>query len=87
MFLPAIGSLLQAYVPAALESADVKAASLIILYAEPQPSDQKCVEILKKDVHVEMIFNLKTSSVQMPYLVYYQIILFKGCPIYEAFKR
>lgn len=48
MPLQATRSALHAYVPATLRKGHLKAALSVIIDAEPQPSDQKCLEIPNK---------------------------------------
>lgn len=60
--LPQIRSTLQAYLPATLTSVDLKPALSVIIDDEPQPSDQECLEILKEDMQVEILFHSEIIS-------------------------
>lgn len=81
MSLQAIRSTLHAYVPATLKTADLKAALSVIIDAEPQPCDQECLEILKEDIQVEILFHSEIiSGPNVLFRVLRDYLVLKGVP-------
>lgn len=71
-----IRSTLQAYVPATLKIADLKAALSVIIDDGPEPSDPVCLETLKEDIQVEVFSfgNYVRSKCLIPILHYYLVL-------------
>ena len=57
MGLDLIRRTLESYDPASIKSKDLKAALKVIIFSEPQPPDEECLEILREDIQVESLYN------------------------------